>query len=156
MDIKLSQKEKMILEDNKQQEELCVTKYQNYAKQANDPELKQILNKISNDEQQHYNMINDLLKGHHPNTSSQESNTQSKSSLDQVSQMKSVSNVSDKVLCTDLLSTEKFISSTYDTGIFESANSVVRQTLQQIQKEEQQHGEQLFNYMHSHGMYTVK
>ncbi|MDD2554612.1 MAG: spore coat protein, partial [Desulfotomaculaceae bacterium] len=49
---------------------------------------------------------------------------------------------------------EKFISGSYDTAIFEAANSPVRQALQHIQKEEQQHGEGIFNYMQQHGMYN--
>lgn len=157
MEIKLSQKEKMLLEDDKQQEEICITKYQSYAKQASDPELQQLLSKISKDEQHHYNMVDQLLQGKQPSIMNQdETETKQKKPLSEISQMKSVSNVTDKVLCSDLLSTEKYVSSTYDTGIFESANPVVRQTLQHIQKEEQHHGEQLFHYMHSHGMYSVK
>ena len=34
--IQLSQKERMLLEDDKQQEEICVLKYKNYGKQAKD------------------------------------------------------------------------------------------------------------------------
>ena len=48
-----------------------------------------------------------------------------------------------------MLATEKFVSSAYDTAIFECTNSNIRQILNHIQKEEQQHGEQIFNYMHS-------
>lgn len=66
------------------------------------------------------------------------------------------SNNTDKVLLQDMLSTEKYVSSAYDTSIFESAQPNVRQALQHIQKEEQQHGEQLFQYMSSHGMYQVQ
>ncbi|QOX64368.1 spore coat protein [Anoxybacterium hadale] len=65
-------------------------------------------------------------------------------------------NNTDKVLLQDMLSTEKYVSSAYDTSIFESAQPTVRQALQHIQKEEQQHGEQLFQYMNSHGMYQVQ
>jgi spore coat protein CotF len=55
-----------------------------------------------------------------------------------------------------MLSTEKYVSSAYDTSVFESANSNVRQALQQIQQEEQNHGEQLYQYMSSHGMYQTQ
>jgi spore coat protein CotF len=65
-------------------------------------------------------------------------------------------NNTDKVLLQDMLSTEKYVSSAYNTSIFESAQPTVRQALQHIQKEEQQHGEQLFQYMNSHGMYQVQ
>ena len=62
----------------------------------------------------------------------------------------------DKILCQDLLSTEKYVSGTYDTGIFEAANPTVRKALQHIQQDEQRHGEMLFQYMNSHGMYNVQ
>jgi len=65
-------------------------------------------------------------------------------------------NSSDKTLLHDMLSTEKYVSSSYDKSIFESAQPTVRQALQQIQKDEQGHGEQLFQYMNSHGMYQVQ
>lgn len=65
-------------------------------------------------------------------------------------------NEHDKMLCNDSLSTEKFISSTYNTAIFEFRDKNVRQVLNHIQKEEQEHGEKIYNYMASHGMYQVQ
>lgn len=56
-------------------------------------------------------------------------------------------------MLTDMLMTEKYMSATYDTSIFESANPQLRQALQQIQHEEQKHGEGIFNYMQQKGMY---
>jgi len=40
MQIQLSQKERMFLEDGKIQEEVCVEKYKNYSQQAGDAQLK--------------------------------------------------------------------------------------------------------------------
>ena len=59
----------------------------------------------------------------------------------------------DKMLCQDSLSTEKYVSSTYDTTIFEFRDTNARQVLNHIQKEEQEHGEKIYNYMSQHGMY---
>jgi spore coat protein CotF len=67
-----------------------------------------------------------------------------------------MTNQEDATILGDMLMTEKFVSGAYDTAIFESANSDVRQALQHIQKEEQQHGEGIFNYMSQHGMYNPK
>nr|WP_312576095.1 spore coat protein [Sedimentibacter sp.] len=67
-----------------------------------------------------------------------------------------MSNRSDKDMCSDLLMTEKYVSNAYDTAIFEFSNPQVRNVLNHIQKEEQQHGESIFKYMESNGMYTVK
>jgi len=65
-------------------------------------------------------------------------------------------NKSDKDLCTDLLMTEKYVSGSYDTAIFEFRDPQVRNILNHIQKEEQQHGEAIFKYMENNGMYQVK
>lgn len=60
----------------------------------------------------------------------------------------------DSYLCTDLLSTEKHVSSTYNTCIFEFRDTNIRNILNHIQKEEQQHGEHIYNYMAQNGMYN--
>lgn len=162
MQIQLSQKERMFLEDGKIQEDLCIQKYKNYACQAQDPELKQLCNKLAAEEQQHYDTINQLLQGQQPNmTQNQQAQQnqqpqQANQSTVQNNIQGSMNNQNDKVLCTDLLSTEKYVSSNYDTDVFESANPVVRQTIQHLEKDEQKHGEEIFNYMNSHGMYDVK
>ncbi len=62
--------------------------------------------------------------------------------------------MSDKDMCTDMLSTEKYVSGTYDTAIFEFSSAQVRDVLNHIQKEEQKHGEAIFSYMQSKGMYS--
>lgn len=69
MQLQLSQKERLLLEDNKLQEEVCVIKYQNYAGQAQDPQLKQLFNTLATDEQHHFGMINQMLQGQQPNMS---------------------------------------------------------------------------------------
>ena len=63
-------------------------------------------------------------------------------------------NQEDKILCADLLSTEKYVSSTYNTAIFEFRDENVRNVLNHIQKEEQEHGKKIYDYMASHGMYN--
>ena len=60
----------------------------------------------------------------------------------------------DKYLCGDLLSTEKHASHLYDACIFEFRDDAVRQTLNHIQKEEQDHGKLLYDYMAVNGMYA--
>ena len=153
MQIKLSQKERMLLEDGKKQEELCVKKYQGYASKVQDVTLKNLLTEIAQEEQHHHNMIDQMLQGVAPNmthvggaTTPQNDSTFKASS----------GNTNDQLLLEDLLSTEKYVSSFYDTLVFESADPKVRQAVQHIQKDEQGHGEKLFNYMNSHGMYDVK
>jgi len=155
MQVQLSQKERMLLEDQKQQEEICVIKYQNYSQQAQDQQLKQLFSTLSAEEQHHLDMINQMLQGHQPNISQGQQNQQ-KGGQQKSSYQGAMGNAGDKILCSDLLASEKYVSGTYDTVVFEAANPTVRQTLQHIQQDEQRHGEQLFNYMNSHGMYNVQ
>jgi len=61
---------------------------------------------------------------------------------------------SDASMLNDMLMTEKYVSGTYDTTIFEASNPQVRQALQHIQKDEQKHGEGIFRYMQQRGMYN--
>ncbi len=172
----LSQKERMLLEDLKKEEDLCVIKYQNYAQQAQDSNLSQLFNKIASDEQKHYDTVNSLLKGNGQSGSGQMSQggQQSGAKMSQATGKVDLSQMgsggsgqmnsgggsggsgSDKYMLHDMLSTEKYVSSAYDTSVFESAQPNVRQALQQIQQEEQNHGEQLFQYMSSHGMYQTQ
>lgn len=148
----LTQKERMLLQDQKNQEEICVVKYRKYSEQAQDPQLKQLFSTLSAEEQHHLDTVNTLLQGQEPNLSHPQQQQQQQGSSSQPGP----GNSNDKMLCNDLLSTEKYVSGTYDTSIFEAANPAVRQALQHIQKDEQQHGEKLFNYMQSHGMYQVQ
>ena len=60
----------------------------------------------------------------------------------------------DAYLCKDALSMEKHVSSVYNTGVFEFSSAVLRDALAHIQKEEQNHGEQLYNYLSCNNMYS--
>lgn len=158
--IDLSQKERMLLEDQRSQEELCIQKYNAYANQAQDPELKQLFEQYAQQEMEHLNTINQILSGTVPQMNQQQG--QQESQQNQKQQMNSQSNYSgmknanDQTLCNDVLSTEKYVSGAYDTTIFECRDKSLRDALNHIQKEEQQHGEGIFNYMQSKGMYNVK
>lgn len=155
MQVQLSQKERLLLEDQKNQEEICVVKYQNYSQQAQDVQLKQLFSTLSMEERHHYDMINQMLQGQQPNMSHGQQ-TQPQGGTQSSPYQGAMANTSDKILCSDLLATEKYVSGAYDTGIFEAINPTVRQALQHIQQDEQRHGEQLFNYMNIHGMYNVQ
>ncbi len=165
----LSQKERMLLEDLKKEEDLCVVKYQNYAQQTQDSQLNQLFNKIAGQEQKHYDTVNQILQSGGQIQSgqnqggSQGGQKQSGSPMSQssgkinLSQMGASSgSSSDQYLLQDMLTIEKHVSSSYDTSIFEVAQPNIRQALQQIQQDEQNHGEQLYQYMSSHGMYQTQ
>lgn len=148
--IQLTQKEQMLLKDQKSHEELCIKKYTKSAQEAQDPELKQLFTQLAAEEQEHLNTINQILSGTVP---SMNSGGSSQSGTMQFSG-NNMNNKHDADLCQDLLATEKYISGTYDVTIFECTNTQVRDALNHIQKEEQEHGEKLYNYMNANGMYN--
>lgn len=185
MTLKLTQKETSLLKDQQNHEKVCIQKYQAYASQASDPQLKQLLTSYAEQEQQHLNTINQMLSGQVPSMSSstsqsnqqsgaqslmaassaassqgltsQQSGMQSSTATSSMSASQGATNSqSDSALCNDMLMTEKFVSGAYDTAIFEFADTNVRQALNHIQKEEQGHGEGLFQYMQSKGMYNTQ
>ncbi|HBT63168.1 MAG TPA: spore coat protein [Ruminococcaceae bacterium] len=169
MDIQLSQKERMLLEDQKNHEQICIEKYANYANQCSDTQLKQIFNANGQVEQEHLNSINQLLSGKLPQTGQQQGQNQNQSQaqnqsggqagyqnrVNQANQAgtATVSQNNVKDMCTDMLMTEKYVSGAYDTSIFEFQDTRVRDVLNHIQKEEQKHGEAIFQYMNSKGLY---
>lgn len=167
MNFTLTQKERMLLEDQKTHEQICIEKYSKYACEAQDPQLKQILKENEQAERTHLATINQLLNGTIPQMNQQQGQQQNQGMQAQGMQQAQGANMqqnqaspqgklSDKDICTDLLMTEKYVSGTYDVAIFEFTNPQVRDVLNHIQKEEQQHGEKIFNYMQSKGMYNVQ
>ncbi|MGI6539002.1 MAG: spore coat protein [Caldicoprobacterales bacterium] len=164
MNLNLTSKERALLEDQKSHEEICIKKYTNYANQTQCPELKQMFQTFAQQEQQHLNTINSMLSGKIPNVQQNQQKNQQQSQQQNQQQAQSVqgqrgsgmTNVQDADLCTDMLMTEKYVSDTYDTAVFEFKDTNARQILNHIQKEEQQHGEGIFNYMQKKGMYQPK
>lgn len=167
--IQLTTKERYLLEDAKTHEEECILKYDNYAKLASCDQLKSVFRSNGQKEQEHLQTINELLSGKVPamgggqsgsqgQSSSQQSSQQStsQSSASQSGSSSSSFQASDKDMCIDMLNTEKYVSGTYNTAIFEFKDAPVRDVLNHIQTEEQKHGEAIFAYMQSKGMYTPK
>ena len=62
----LTEQETLLLNDLKQQEELCRDKYAFYSSEAKDPELKQLFEVIQKEEAEHYDTISSLLSGDTP------------------------------------------------------------------------------------------
>jgi len=158
--LQLSQKEKLLLIDQRTHEETCVDKYAKYANQAQDTQLKQLFSTHSAQEQQHLDTINQMLNGQAPIVGGQQSQGQQQmaggTQAPITSSVQGNYNQEDAKLCKDMLMTEKYVSGAYDTAIFEFRDSNIRQVLNHIQKEEQKHGEEIFQYMQSQGMYQVQ
>lgn len=122
--ITLTEKEKLLLEDEKSHEELCIKKYGKYSNEAEDPKLKQLFTSINQHEQQHLNTINTILNGQIPNMNSQNSGSQNAQSTSVPSNTGYSQKDSD--MCQDALTTEKYVSSTYNTTIFEIKDHSIR------------------------------
>jgi spore coat protein CotF len=167
--VQLTTKERYLLEDAKSHEEECITKYSNYANIAVDAQLKAVFRANGQKEEEHLQTINQLLAGKVPDVNSgsqsnagtptQDSKFQNiqsqQASIEQQNNGTCPFKASDKDLCTDMLMTEKYVSAAYNTSIFEFKDPKVRDVLNHIQTEEQKHGEAIFAYMQSKGMYTT-
>lgn len=157
----LTQKETTLLNDLISQEKLCVEKYTKSSAAACDSQLGTLFSQIAQTENQHLNTLNQILGGTAPQMNSMQggsgnsSGAQSDFSQNYTSLESGGSKDNDKFLCEDALSMEKHVSATYNTCVFEFKDTNVRNTLNHIQKEEQEHGEQIYNYMAQNGMYNA-
>ena len=134
-----------LVSELKTQEELCVQKYDFYASQAKDPELKKLFKKILKHEQDHYNMLNDLTNGTGPtikNKTPLAVKYEPKATHPGNQQCKDF----DKFLCTDIIATEKYVATAYNDDLFYFASTDVRNVLNAIMTDEQNHAEMIWKY----------
>ncbi len=150
----LTQKETNFINDLKSQEQLCIEKYTRYASQACDPQLQSLFTDLGNTERGHLDTLNQLANGTVPAVGGGSSAVKTQKNF-KASSCDQQGKDNDKFLCSDALAMEKHVSSEYDTSIFEFCSQDVRSVLNHIQKEEQQHGEELYSYMAVNGMYNA-
>ena len=125
--MKLTQKESMLLQDLKTSEEICI-------------------------EEEHLNTINQLISGKVPMMGNGQNGQGSGGQPGDGQATKQSKSKADEYMLKDALDTEKHVSSVYDTCIFEFTDAGARSALNHIQKEEQEHGQMLYDYMAAHGM----
>ena len=150
----LTQKEASLVKDLKSQEQLCIKKYGKYANEAHDPQLKELFLRLKTTEEKHLDSLTQIENGTEvsmPDTSP--SAVECKLNC-QPSTLPENEKTEDGYLCKDALSMEKHVSGVYDTSVFEFSSPVLRNTLAHIQKEEQNHGEMLYNYLSCNNMYN--
>ena len=148
-----TQKEMAYLKDLKSKEQLCVEKYRKYAEQALDPALKGLFERIGQVEQRHVQVVEGMLNGTLPqqNAAGAQQNPQAPMQAT-YSQTPNPAKQQDAYLCQDALGMEKLVSGEYETAIFEFCTPEARTALNQLQKDEQQHGEALYQYMQRNAM----
>ena len=148
--MKLTQKESMLLQDLKTSEEICIEKYGQYARKAEDQALADLFLTLKTKEEEHLSTINQLMAGKVPLMAGGEQNGQGQPGDGQAT--KKSHSKTDEYLLKDALDTEKHVSGVYDTCIFEFTDAGARSALNHIQKEEQEHGQMLYDFMAAHGM----
>lgn len=152
--MQLTQKETTLLKDLKGQEKLCVEKYTKYASSALDQQLKELFTSIANVEQQHLNTITQIENGTVPQSNSGSAQTVKATFTSNYGMGDTPDKQADCYLCSDLLADEKHVSGLYNTCIFEFNDKQIRENLNHIQKEEQEHGKAIYDYMSANNMYS--
>jgi len=118
--VQLTQKERLLLEDQKAHEELCILKYRSYAEQAKDAQLQQLFTSYAGQEQQHLDTINQVLAGQQPAMSpgqqQQEQQGQPAREVHLENRLQQMRKTTRRYarICSPL---KKYISATYNTAI---------------------------------------
>lgn len=154
--MQLSQKETELLKDMKSTEKLCIDKYTKAAEEAFDPQLKQLCIRIAQVEQGHLDTLTKIESGQTPaqNSGGGQQGQQTTTFTECYGPADNEEKTRDSFLANDLLTTEKHASHMYDTCVFEFKDENIRQSINHIQKEEQEHGKQLYDYMSKNSMYS--
>lgn len=150
--MQLTQKECELLKDLKSQEQLCIEKYSKHAQAAVDTQLKDLFNKISGIETKHLNALVQIENGTCPQVGN--GNEQQPTFTATYGPAENADKKNDCYLCNDLLTMEKHASHLYDTCVFEFSDENLRNVLNVIQKEEQEHGKMIYDYMNTNSMYA--
>ena len=150
----LTPKEHSLLSDLKSQEKLCIEKYEKYEKEASDPCLKNIFQEIKTTEESHLSTINRIMTGEEVEMPGAAPSAKDEKANCPQSTATGSAKSNDAFLCADALAMEKHVSSVYDTSIFEFSSPTLRDTLNHIQKEEQNHGKKIYDYMSKNNMYS--
>ena len=152
--MQLTQKETMLISDLKSEEKLCIDKYTRHSSQAIDPQLKNLFSQIAQVERGHLTTLEEMEKGNLPGGNTSAGSSLSGMTFEKSYTAESSDKASDAYLCSDVLMTEKHASDLYDTCVFEFSDQGARDALNHIQKEEQQHGKLIYDYMQTNGMYS--
>lgn len=163
--VNLTNKERFLLEGEKYQQQLAIDKYNNFSLQAADPILKTIFSNLSEIEENHLNMVNEMLQGRIPQINTQNlhpyyTNTSSLSNeyLNignmTITSMDNSFDDGDKIICFDALTTEELLHSTYSASSLEFEESEYKSILSKIIDDKKNSLQYLNDYMIKKGMYN--
>ncbi len=149
----LTEKQQSLIRDLQDQEQMCIQKYDKYAEQAKDPELKRLFGILRDEEQEHYDSLEQCLSGNCPDTPCK---TSMSANYNPVATYTGSYNDADKThdefLCTDCISTEKYVSGEYNCDLFQFGDEKMRNLFNHIQTEEQNHAEMIYKYKVANNM----
>ena len=145
----LTEKESALMKDMKNTEQLCAEKYQRHAEDAYDGQLKELFSRLAITERGHYDTLCRMESGNLPAPGNEPTEMTFRATY---SAAPCKEKEADAYLCADLLAAEKHTSHLYDTCIFEFQSEQNRNILSHIQKEEQKHGKQIYDYMKTNHM----
>ena len=151
--MELSTKEKELLKDLRDQEKLCITKYDKYAASACSSELQTLFNSMAKVEREHHKTIVGMMDGKVESAPSAISNSMTATAAAAHTRTRRAART--MRLCARICLLPKSMSRRfYDTCVFEFTNPQARKMLNHIQAEEQQHGQQLYAFMSNNNMYS--
>lgn len=150
--MQLTPKESSLIKDLKGQEKLCIDKYQKHSSCAKDEQLKTLFTQLAAVEQTHLDTLTQLEQGNTAMGGS--APTVKKAFSAKYAMASNPDKDNDCFLCSDVLAGEKHVSALYDTCIFEFRDENARNVLNHIQKEEQEHGKIIYDYMTVNSMYS--
>lgn len=136
----------------KDAEKLCMEKYKKASEKANDPQLKNLFCDLSSAERQHLQIFEKMEQG--TVEQPQSGNGGQPQFTAAYGQENTPEKQNDSYLCSDLLASEKHASHLYDACVFEFSDENARTAINAIQREEQNHGKALYDYMKVNGMYN--
>lgn len=148
-----TQKEIAYLKDLKSKEQLCVEKYRKYAEQALDPALKGLFERIGQVEQRHVQVVEGMLNGTLPqqNAAGAQQNPQAPCRRP-IRRLRTPPSSRTPICVRMRWAWRSWYRANTKRRSSSSAPRRPRAALNQLQKDEQQHGEALYQYMQRNAM----
>lgn len=150
--MQLTTKESSLIKDLKGQEQLCIDKYLKHSSCAKDEQLKTLFTQLAAVEKTHLDTLTQLEQGNTAMGAGEPAVNKTFTAKYMAAPNPDKDN--DSYLCSDVLAGEKHVSALYDTCIFEFKDENARNVLNHIQKEEQEHGKIIYDYMSVNSMYS--
>lgn len=149
--MKLNEKETQLLTELKNQEDICIKKYDFYAQNAKSDDLVRLFNQLKGREEVHKEMITKMLDGKVPELKSK-APVAVEYEPTEYKKYDKASREFDNFLCTDSIATEKYVATDYNNDLFYFVSTDLRNLLNAIMTDEQNHAEMIYKYKSANKM----